>query len=262
MSYEFIIYEKRGRIAYVTINRPERLNALHPPASAEMRTAFTDFRDDPDVWVAIVTGAGGRAFSTGNDLKYHSEHRRPGEAWPEAEGIVFAGITSDFECWKPIIAAVSGYALGGGLELALACDIIVAAHDAQLGLPEPAVGLVAAAGGVHRLPRQLPLKVAMGMLFTGKRISAEQAHRWGLVNEVVPAAELMAAAERWANDILKGAPLSARASKQMAMTGLDRPLADAIAGEYSELRKAIESDDFVEGPRAFAEKRAPVWKGG
>ena len=259
MSSEFILYEKKGRIAYVTINRPDRLNALHPPANRELLDAFSDFRDDPEVWVAIVTGAGERAFSAGNDLRYQAEHTYSGDG--PGESVPFAGITSDFTCWKPIIAAVNGYALGGGLELALACDIIIAADHAEVGLPEPRVGLVAAAGGVHRLPRHVPLKVAMGMMLTARRISAEEAYRIGLVNEVVPMAELMPTAERWASEILEVAPLSARASKQMAMTGLDLPLETAIAGDYSEQRRATESADFVEGPRAFAEKRPPRWTG-
>ena len=258
MGYEFIVYEKRGRIAYLTINRPDRLNALHPPANSEIRDAMTDFRDDPDAWVAIITGAGERAFSAGNDLKYTAErgrHRRPVGSAP------FGGITSDFECWKPIIAAVNGFALGGGLELALACDIIIAAEHAEVGLPEVRVGLVAGAGGVHRLPRHVPLKVAMGMMLTGRRIPAQEAYRIGLVNEVVPQSKLMETAEGWASDILKGAPLSVRASKQMAMSGLPWPFEIAMGRTYSEHERAKASDDFVEGPRAFAEKRKPNWTG-
>ena len=259
MSYEFIKYEKEGRIAYLTINRPERLNALHPPANTEMTRAFADFRDDSEVWVLILTGAGERAFSTGNDLKYTAEHGE--RVGPIVPGDPLGGITRDFECWKPIIAAVNGYALGGGLELALACDIVIAADHAELGLPEPRVGLVAGAGGVHRLPRQIPLKIAMGMLLTGRRISAQGGYRIGLVNEVAPLSELMPTAQRWANEILDGAPLSARASKQMAMTGLDRPLDVALSRSYSEFEKARASEDFVEGPKAFAEKRKPRWTG-
>ncbi len=262
MKYKFIRYEKRDRIAYVTINRPERLNALHPPASRELREAFLDFRDDPDTLVSVLTGAGDRAFCAGNDLKYHVQNIRPGELWPEASTTVFAGITDDFECWKPIIAAVNGYAMGGGLELALACDIIVAAEGAHLGLPESKVGVVATAGGAHRLPRQLPLKIAMGMLLTGKTLTAREAHRWGLVNEVVPQDGLSAAAERWATEIRDCAPLSVRASKQMAMSGMGMPAEQAMRAKYSELDKAVASADFVEGPRAFAEKRKPIWTGG
>ena len=205
---------------------------------------MTDFRDDPDAWVAIITGAGERAFSAGNDLKYTAErgrHMRPVDSAP------FGGITSDFECWKPIIAAVNGFALGGGLELALACDIIIAAEHAEVGLPEVRVGLVAGAGGVHRLPRHVPLKVAMGMMLTGRRIPAQEAYRIGLVNEVVPQSKLMETAEGWASDILKGAPLSVRASKQMALSGLPWPLEIAMGRTYSEHERAKASDDFVEG---------------
>ena len=262
MSFEFIDYEKRGRVAYVTINRPETLNALHPPASLEMRRAFDDFRDDPELWVAVLSGAGKRAFCAGNDLKYHAEHGAVGQSYPGADQVPFGGITGGFPCWKPIIAAVNGYAMGGGLELVLACDLAIAADDARFGAPEVRVGLVAAAGGVHRLPRQLPVKIAMAMLLAGKTITAEEAHRWGLVNEVVPPDELTAAAERLAAEVLEGAPLSVRANKQMALEGLDRPLVEAMDSSYSEHEKAIASQDFVEGPRAFAEKRKPVWGGG
>ena len=157
MPFEFIRYEKRDRVAYLTIDRPERLNALHPPASAEMRRAFEEFRDDDDVRVAIVTGEGERSFCAGNDLKYHVEHVKPGEPWPDAANTPFAGITDRFTCWKPIIAAINGYAYGGGLELVLACDLAVAADHARFAAPEGRGGLVAAAGGVHRLSRQVPL---------------------------------------------------------------------------------------------------------
>ena len=204
MSYEFLIYEQKERITYVTINRPERLNALHPPANAELYDAFTRFNDDPDAWVAIITGAGERAFSAGNDLRYTAERdQRRDEPGARANRAPFGGITSDFECWKPIIAAVNGYALGGGLEVAMACDIIIAADHAQLGLPEPRVGLYAGAGGVFRLPRHVPTKIAMGMMLTARRISAQEALRIGLVNEVVPLSDLMDTAERWANEILE-----------------------------------------------------------
>jgi crotonobetainyl-CoA hydratase len=258
MSFEFILYEKRERIAYVTINRPDRLNAIHPPASAELYEAFCDFRDDPAVWVSILTGTGERAFSAGNDLKYTAEHGM--DLGRAVDGAPFGGITSSFTCWKPIIAAVNGYALGGGLEIAMACDIIVAADHAEFGQPEPRVGLVAGTG-VHRLPRHVPLKVAMGMLLTGRRIGAQEAHRVGLVNEVVPLGQLMPTAQRWANEILELAPLSTRASKQMAMTGLDSPLDVAMSRSYSEHLRALASADFVEGPRAFYEKRKPNWTG-
>ena len=263
MSYEFITYEQTGRITYVTINRPERLNALHPPANAELHDAFNKFNDDPNAWVAILTGAGERAFSAGNDLRYTAERDQGEHGGQDASvryaRVPFGGITSNFECWKPMIAAVNGYALGGGLEVAMACDIIIAADHAEVGLPEPRVGLYAGAGGVFRLPRHLPTKIAMGMMLTARRISAQEAHRIGLVNEVVPLTALMPTAERWANEILECAPLSVRASKQMAYTGLDWPLEVAMSRNYSEAQRHNSSADRIEGPRAFSEKRAPNW---
>jgi enoyl-CoA hydratase/carnithine racemase len=207
--------------------------------------------------VAVLTGAGSRAFCAGYDLKAAAAR---GDRTP-AEDVPFGGITRGFECWKPIVAAVNGYALGGGLELVLASDIAVAADTAEFGLPEPRVGYVAVAGGVHRLMRQLPAKHALGMLLTGRRIGAAEALSFGLVNEVVPAAGLIAAAERWAGLVLECAPLSVQATKQMAYEGLALPVEQAITRRYSMYEKARSSPDFIEGPRAFAEKRPPRWVG-
>jgi enoyl-CoA hydratase/carnithine racemase len=256
MAYEFIRYEKRDHVAVVTIARPEVMNSLHPAANEEMAHAWDDVAADPDVWVGIVTGAGEKAFSAGNDLKWTAQHGAP-----KVPATGFGGLTSRFDLWKPVIAALNGLALGGGLEIALACDVIVAAEHATLGLPEPRVGLMAAAGGVHRLPRHLPLKVAMGMMLTGKPITAAEAHRLGLVNEVVPASDLMAAARRWAAAIVECSPLSVQATKQAALEGLGRPVADALGARYDLVGALWRSEDVVEGPRAFAEKRKPVWKG-
>ncbi|MCY4530548.1 MAG: enoyl-CoA hydratase-related protein [Chloroflexi bacterium] len=262
MDFEHILYEKRDRIAYVTLNRPSQLNALHPDGNREVREAFTDFRDDDDVLVAILSGAGDRAFCAGNDLKYMAEHGKPGEPYPDAHLYPFGGITANFKCWKPIIAAVHGYALGGGFELALSCDLIIATEDARFGLPEATVGVVASGGGPHRIVRQMPLNIAMGILLGGKPITAEEAHRWGLVNEIASTkGDLIPTAERWANDIMEAAPLSVRATKQVALQGLESTLDVAINREYSEFRRARHSEDFVEGPRAFAAKRKPIWKG-
>ena len=255
MQLEFVRYEKRNRIAHVTIDRPEVMNALHPPANEELTRVWDDFAADAETWVAILTGAGDRAFSAGNDLKWTALHGVPKLSKGGFGGLVFR----DDLC-KPIIAAVNGVALGGGLEIALACDIIVASETARLGLPEPRVGLMAAAGGVHRLPRHVPLKVAMGMMLTGRHVTAAEALRIGLVNEVVPPGEVMAAAERWASAIAECSPLSVQATKQAALEGLGRPLGEAMRGHYPAAERLWKSEDVVEGPRAFAEKRKPVWK--
>jgi enoyl-CoA hydratase/carnithine racemase len=261
VAHEFAIYEKRGHIAYVTINRPERLNALHPPANLELNGIWDDVAADPDVWVAILTGAGDRAFSAGNDLKYTAEHAGTSFATGPFIRGGFGGITNRYDLFKPVIGAVNGWAMGGGFEMALACDILIAADTAQFGLPEPRVGLVAGAGGMHRLPRQLPEKIALGMLLTGKPIDAARAAHFGLVNEVVARDQLMAAAERWANEIMECAPLAVRGSKEAAKVGLDLPLEAAIRRGYDNVARHMASADRLEGPRAFAEKRPPRWSG-
>jgi enoyl-CoA hydratase/carnithine racemase len=254
---EFCKTERDGRILTVTLDRPELLNALHPPAHLELDGVWNDFEKDPDLWVAIVTGTGDRAFCAGNDLKFQAAGGRV--AIPHSG---FGGITARYDLVKPVIAAVNGVAMGGGFEIALACDLIVAAEGAVFALPEPRVGLAALAGGIHRLPRQIGLKNAMGMLLTGRRVSAAEGLRLGFVNEVVPAGELAAAARRWADAILECAPLSVRASKQAALRGLDAPsLREAVDGRYEQMAAMIRSEDFLEGPRAFAQKRRPAWKG-
>jgi|Deesub1362A_J573_1020465.scaffolds.fasta_scaffold00042_99 enoyl-CoA hydratase/carnithine racemase len=260
--YEFIRVEKKDHITIVTINRPEVRNALHPPACKEMDEAFNEFCEDPDAWVAIVTGEGDKAFCAGNDLKWQAQHGY--EALRKGLDSLkggFGGITRRFDCFKPIIAAVNGLALGGGFEIVLACDLIVAAEHASFGLPEPRVGLMAGAGGVHRLPRHIPYHLAMGMILTGRRFSAQEAEAMGLVNEVVPSKELMAAAQRWASEILECSPLAVRASKEAALRGMDMGLQEAIGTVFPGMTILRESEDAVEGPRAFAEKRKPRWKG-
>lgn len=264
-DFEFIKYEKADHIAHLTINRPEFMNALHPPAHAELARAWEGFETDDDAWVAIITGTGDRAFSAGMDLRNRAAANERGEQ-PQASvhpNRGFGGLTNPrhSKIWKPIIAAVNGYALGGGLELAMACDIIVAAEHAQFGLPEPKRGIMAGAGGVHRLPRQIPLKIAMGYMLTGRHMAAQEAYRWGLVNEVVPLAELMPAAERWARDILECAPLSVRATKQAAMLGLEMTLEEAYNTQFPAQQKLQGSQDSREGIKAFAERRKPAWTG-
>jgi enoyl-CoA hydratase/carnithine racemase len=266
VAYEFVKYEKKDKIAYITLNRPEVMNALHPPCHAELGEIYDDAAADDDVWVVILTGAGARAFSAGNDLKATAAAgRQPAgqqqPAAPPRDTGGFGGNTARFGFFKPIIAAVNGWAMGGGCEMALASDIVIAADHAQFGLPEPKVGLIAGAGGVHRLPRQIPLKRAMGMILTGKPIDAKTAFDWGLVNEVVPLDNLIPTAERWAREIMLCSPLSVRASKEASMKGLDQPLETAVTTRFPAFQALMQSEDFLEGPRAFAEKREPQWKG-
>jgi len=253
---EFCRVEKEGRLTIITIERPEVMNACHPPANAELAAAFDDFCSDKDQWVAIITGAGDRAFCAGNDLKYQASG---GEMFAVPAG--FGGLTSRFDNPKPVIAAVNGIAMGGGFEIALACDLIIASENAVFALPEPRVGLAALAGGVHRLPREIGMKRAMGMLLTGRRVSPREGKELGFVNDVVPAGEALTAAKRWAAEILECAPISVRASKQAAYDGMGQSLESAMAGKYEQIGTLRHSADFIEGPLAFAEKRAPDWKG-
>ena len=258
MAYQFIDIERDGPVSVITLNRPEVLNALHSPMHFEMDAALNAFAADPDQWVGIITGAGERAFSAGNDLKWQAAG---GEMRAPASG--FGGLTARFDLTKPLIAAVNGVAMGGGFEIALACDLIIAAESAVFALPEPRVGLAALAGGLHRLPRAIGVKRAMGMILTGRRVGAEEGRALGFVNEVAPG-ELMVAAKRWAAEICECGPLSIRASKAAVMRGLDEPtLEAALAGQrrYDAVTALFKSEDFIEGPRAFAEKRAPRWKG-
>lgn len=253
---EFCSIEKDGHVVIVTMERPERLNALHPPANAELGEVFDDFAADDDAWVAIITGRG-RGFSAGNDLRYQAEG---GERVPMPRG--FGGLTSRFDLNKPVIAAVNGVAMGGGFEIALACDLIIAADTATFALPEPKVGLAALAGGLNRLPRQIGPKRALGMILTGRHVSADEGKELGFVNDVVAADALLDTARRWAADICACAPLSIRASKDVVYRSLDNPsLEDSMRTQYDSVKAMVNSEDFVEGPRAFAEKRKPEWQG-
>jgi len=249
--------ERDGHLFIVTIDRPEVMNALHPPGNAELSDVFDEFATDPELWVAIVTGAG-RAFSAGNDLKYQAGGGdRSGQP---SSG--FAGLTARYDLTKPVIAAVNGVAMGGGFEIALACDIIVAAENAVFALPEVRVGLAALAGGVHRVPRTIGTKQALGMILTGRRVSAAEGQQLGFVNEVVPEGQAVEGARRWAAQILEASPMSVRASKQAVLQGLEHAGVEAASGgRYPAVGEMVGSEDFIEGPLAFAEKRTPNWKG-
>ena len=257
----FATVAREGHLTIVTINRPEAMNALTPAANAELAEIFDDFATDPEQWVAILTGAGEKAFSAGNDLKFTARALGRGESIePPLTG--FAGLTARFDLTKPVIAAVNGVAMGGGFEIALACDLIIAAQSATFALPEPKVGLAALAGGLLRLPRQIGLKPAMGMILTGRRVSAEEGTALGFVNEVVPGAELLAAARRWAAQIMECSPAAIRASKEIAARGIDEEsLAAAYKNQnrYAAAKTLFRSPDLREGSLAFAEKRKPKW---
>ena len=259
---EPVILEIAGAVATLTVNRPERMNAMDSAAHLALSEALDRLAEDARVRVIVLTGVGDRAFSAGRDLKeLAAQAGGPSEAEIAERWTRIRRLTDRFDYPKPVIARVCGLALGGGFELALACDIIVAADDASFALPEPRRGLMPFAGGVHRLPRQIPLKAAMGLLLTGRSLSARRAYELGLVTEVVPAAELDAAVAGYAADIIACAPLSIAAIRESVALGIGRPLAEAMAAVYpAEIRRAA-SRDSVEGPRAFTEKRAPVWTG-
>jgi len=258
-DHEFCKVERDEHVTVVTMNRPEVMNAVHPPANFELAKVFDAFAADAEQWVAIITGAGDRAFSAGNDLKYQAAGN-PITVPPTG----FAGLTSRFDLTKPVIAAVNGLAMGGGFEIALACDIIVAAETAVFALPEPRVGLAALAGGLHRLPREIGLKRALGMVLTGRRVTAAEGLALGFVNEVVSPPGVVKAAKRWAGQILECSPMSIRASKEAVHRGLMEPsLRAAIENQrdYEAIRAMFRSEDLIEGPMAFAQKRQPQWKG-
>ena len=256
---EFSESSRDGHVLTVTINRPEVMNALHPKANAELAGVWDEFAADPDLWVGIITGAGDRAFSAGNDLK----HQASGGDMSGMPPSGFGGLTSRFDLDKPVIAAVNGMAVGGGFELALAADFIIAAEHAEFFLPEPAVGIIPDAGGVLRLPRRLPRALAQEMLFAGRRLGAAEAERWGLVNRCVAAETLMIEAYALADRIIAQAPLAILALKQV----LRATEAGGIEAAYRTMRqdcpayrRMLDSEDAKEGPRAFAEGRSPLWR--
>lgn len=251
-------YEVDGPVLTLTLDRPEVLNAMHREAHFEVSRCLDQYRDDPALRVAIVTGAGERAFCVGTDLKALAttgDHTKPDTG--------FAGITHRFDLWKPTIAAVNGLCLGGGVEIVAACDLAVASDDAQFALPEPEVGLAALGGGLlQRLPRQVPMKDAMWMVLTAQRISAAEAVRMRLVNEAVPRGRLLDRAREIAQRLLRCAPLALQASKQVMLQSARFPdLEQAMRATYDRAEAMLASEDAREGPRAFAQRRLPVWRG-
>lgn len=256
-EYEYCEVERRGKILIVTINRPEVRNALNPMANEELQGIFNAYEKDDDLWVAILTGKGRECFSAGNDLKYMA---MGGELWIPETG--FAGLTSRENRVKPIIAAVNGPAMGGGLEIAMACDIIIAVDHASFALPEVKVGLIAAAGGIQRLPRHIGLKPAMHMMLTGEAIGADKAQSLGLVNAVVPYQDLIATAVETAEKIVAASPTSVRCTLDLHNQSSQYGNVDeAINSHYDVFDKLLNSEDFFEGPKAFAMKRPPKWTG-
>ncbi|WP_209324631.1 enoyl-CoA hydratase-related protein [Brevibacterium renqingii] len=258
---EAVNMETIGTTALITLDRP-KANAVDVATSRALFAAFSEFESDPELRVAVLTGAGGRFFSAGWDLKAAAE----GEAVDADHGPGgFAGLTEYFDRTKPIIAAVNGLALGGGFELALAADLIVASAEAEFALPEVQLGMIADSGGVLRLPQLLPQAVAMEMLMSGRRMTAAEAERWGLTNRTVEPAEVVSAALELAEQIGRGAPLALRAIKEVVSATQTLSVADGFAlmrsGRLDGYRAMLESDDSLEGSRAFAEKREPIWQG-
>jgi enoyl-CoA hydratase/carnithine racemase len=256
-GYRFLSTRREGRTLIVRIERPEVLNALHAPAHGEMAAAFDAFAADDDLWVAIITGTGERAFCAGNDLKHQAAHGI--EPLPPSG---FAGLTSRLDLAKPVIAAVNGVAMGGGFETALACDIVVASELARFALPEPKVGMAALAGGLLRLPAAIGIKRAMPLILTGRAVTPAEGERMGFVSEVVASGREVERALAIAGEIAACGPAAVRAAKQVAMRGLDLPLAEALERqwEWPAVKAMRASPDYLEGPRAFAEKRPPRWR--
>ena len=263
---EFIRCRRDGKVLEIVIDRP-KANAIDAALSVELGRTFAEFRDDDSLLVAIMTGAGEKFFSAGWDLRSGAESGELPDQSPGGPFGVggFAGITELPDLFKPVIAAVNGLAIGGGCEIALACDLVFAADHATFAVPEVKVGVMADAGGVQRLARRLPRNIALEMLYTGRRLSALEAMQYGLVNGVVPAARLMDHARDVARTICEGAPLAIQAVKQIVTRGQQENEADLFAqmrqGRFPLYRRALDSEDAKEGPRAFAQKRPPIFRG-
>jgi E-phenylitaconyl-CoA hydratase len=249
-------YLKEGRIAYITINRPEAMNSLSIEVRDGLQAAYKDFRDNNDLWVAIITGAGERAFSAGADIK---GFRPASSDTAEAARAAEKPLRPD-TIWKPFIAAIHGYCLGGGCELAMTCDIRIAAENAQFGQPEVNIGFMPGGGGTIRMPRFIPRAVAAEILLTGNRINAAEALRVGLVSRVVPRDKLMDTAKEIAETIISRGPLGVRATKEAMIRGYSMTLEEGLELERQLVAYIRSTEDFMEGARAFAQKRPPQYK--
>ncbi|MBI2848218.1 MAG: enoyl-CoA hydratase/isomerase family protein [Chloroflexi bacterium] len=251
-------YQKEGRIAIFTLNRPGALNAMSPESLQELSQALIDFKDDNDLLVGIITGAGERAFCAGADIRSMLPQFKQtrGQPWVGPPTIL-----RGLDIWKPLIAAVNGYALGGGLEIALACDIRIAADNASFGAPEVTLGVIPGWGGTQRLPRLIPWARAAELLFTGRPIDAQEAYRIGLVNKVVPLSQLMSSAKEMAELLCRPGPLAVRAAKQAMVKGTSLSLSEGLELEKSLFDFLLATDDFDEGCQAFLDRRKPNFKG-
>ena len=256
-----VSYELHDHVARVTIDRPEVLNAIDASTETMLQEIWSELENEPEARVIVLTGAGEKAFSVGADMKRTKDAATGLEYWAKPRPGGFGGIALRTTLDVPVIARVNGYALGGGFEMVLGCDIVVACDEAQFGFPEPRVGRMPLDGGMTLLPRLVPEKWAMGLLMTGKRIPAAEAYRVGLVNEVVPRVELDAAVSRWVEETLACAPLSLRAIKQSVQRTATLSAEEAQTMRLPAVVKALESEDGDEGVRAFREKRPPKWSG-
>lgn len=255
-----VLYEQQDRVVTITINRPEAMNAIDPATHQALIEAWTRFRDDDSAWVAILTGSGDKAFSAGADLKKLIPAAFAGGGGSRHNALGLGGITRGLPIWKPMIAAVNGFCLAGGLEQALACDLRIAAPHARFGLTEVRWAIMPGAGGTQRLPRTVPLAKVMEMILTGEPIDAEEALRIGLINRIVPLAELLPTARALAQTLCERGPLALRAAKEAVIRGLSLPLADGLRLEAFLSATLRGTEDAAEGPRAFAEKRKPDFK--
>ncbi len=253
-----LIYEKKGRIATITINRPDALNAMDPPTLQELSASLIDFRDDSETWVVILTASGDRAFCAGADIKTMIPAMNE---WRDKPWMMPPTIMRGLELWKPVIGAINGIALGGGCELALACDIRIASEKAVFGTPEVKLGLIPGWGGTQRLSRMIPQARAAEVILTGQPIDASEAYRLGLVNKVVPPAELMSTAQQWAKTICNNGPIAVRAAKEAIIKSRSLTLEEGLRLEWKLFSSLFNTEDFKEGTGAFIEKRKPDFKG-